>query len=157
MDEVTVALGTTLRDFQEKTCSAYDTKELSREADARRKRWIKTQTKEAAKDKMQTSSETTTTTANPTGESQPNHNVGEAPPQPPATRKRKRSTKSTRQSSNTNIAASTLSDRLTRLKKSLNLNTYKNHSLGDYTETIRRYGTTDSYSTEAVNIIFSKG
>jgi len=30
------------------------------------------------------------------------------------------------------------------------LHTYKHHSLGDYVETIRRYGTTDSYSTEPV-------
>jgi hypothetical protein len=40
-----------------------------------------------------------------------------------------------------------------RRKKSLNLKTYKNHSLGDYVRTIRRYGTTDSYSTEPVSEI----
>lgn len=34
--------------------------------------------------------------------------------------------------------------------KSLNLQTYKHHALGDYVETIRRYGTTDSYNTETV-------
>lgn len=39
---------------------------------------------------------------------------------------------------------------LKRLKKSLNLQTYKYHSLGDYVDTIRRYGTTDSYSTQTV-------
>lgn len=38
-----------------------------------------------------------------------------------------------------------------RLAKGLNLNTYKFHSLGDYVESIRRYGTTDSYSTEVVS------
>jgi hypothetical protein len=38
----------------------------------------------------------------------------------------------------------------TRQLKTFNLNTYKFHALGDYTATIRRYGTTDSYSTEAV-------
>ena len=32
-----------------------------------------------------------------------------------------------------------------------NLDTYKYHSLGDYVEHIKRYGTTDSYSTEAVS------
>ena len=37
-----------------------------------------------------------------------------------------------------------------RLPKTLNLNTYKFHSLGDYVATIRKYGTTDSYSTEPV-------
>ena len=38
--------------------------------------------------------------------------------------------------------------------KSFNLNTYKLHSLGDYVATIKRIGTTDSYSTERVNTIF---
>ena len=36
--------------------------------------------------------------------------------------------------------------------KSFNLNTYKLHSLGDYVATIRRIGTTDSYSTERVSV-----
>jgi hypothetical protein len=37
-----------------------------------------------------------------------------------------------------------------RKAKTFNLDTYKYHSLGDYTEHIRQYGTTDSYSTEPV-------
>lgn len=36
--------------------------------------------------------------------------------------------------------------------KEFNLNTYKTHSLGDYVDMIRRYGTTDLYSTEVVNL-----
>lgn len=36
-------------------------------------------------------------------------------------------------------------------KKSLNLNTYKFHALGDYVATIRLFGTTDSYSTQVVS------
>ncbi|KAF8190150.1 hypothetical protein BJ912DRAFT_799703, partial [Pholiota molesta] len=39
-----------------------------------------------------------------------------------------------------------------RRRKTLNLNTYKDHSLGDYVETIRRNGTIDSYSTEAMEL-----
>jgi len=35
-------------------------------------------------------------------------------------------------------------------KKTLNLNTYKFHALGDYVATIRLFGTTDSYSTQVV-------
>ncbi|KAL1712617.1 hypothetical protein EV715DRAFT_267796 [Schizophyllum commune] len=35
-----------------------------------------------------------------------------------------------------------------RKPKRLNLSTYKFHSLGDYSSTIRRYGTTDSYTTQ---------
>ena len=34
--------------------------------------------------------------------------------------------------------------------KRLNLSTYKLHAMGDYVSTIRRYGTTDSFSTQAV-------
>jgi hypothetical protein len=41
-----------------------------------------------------------------------------------------------------------------RKAKSFNLNTYKLHSLGDYVATIRRFGTTDSYSTERVSTFF---
>jgi hypothetical protein len=35
--------------------------------------------------------------------------------------------------------------------KKFSLQTYKYHALGDYVETIRRYGTTDSFSTEIVS------
>ena len=38
-------------------------------------------------------------------------------------------------------------------QKLLNLSTYKLHALGDYPNTIRRFGTTDSYSTQAVIIL----
>jgi hypothetical protein len=38
-----------------------------------------------------------------------------------------------------------------RRKKSLNIQTYKFHALGDYVASIRRFGTTDSYSTEPVS------
>ncbi|KAG6906368.1 hypothetical protein DXG01_014299, partial [Tephrocybe rancida] len=49
-----------------------------------------------------------------------------------------------------NAAAPTVmsSGTTTRRPKALNLNTYKFHSLGDVAANIRRYGTTDSYSTE---------
>ena len=35
--------------------------------------------------------------------------------------------------------------------KQFNLNSYKYHALGDYCNTIRRFGTTDSYSTQPVS------
>ena len=37
-------------------------------------------------------------------------------------------------------------------KKTFNLQTYKLHALGDYTNSIHKYGTTDSYSTEIVGM-----
>ena len=38
--------------------------------------------------------------------------------------------------------------------KTFNLHTYKFHSLPDYVPAIRRFGTTDSYSTQAVRLSF---
>jgi hypothetical protein len=40
----------------------------------------------------------------------------------------------------------------TRRLKTFNFQTYKFHALGDYVSTIRRYGTSDSYSTEPVSL-----
>ena len=37
-----------------------------------------------------------------------------------------------------------------RKKKHFNMKTYTMHSLGDYVETIRQFGTTDSYTTQRV-------
>ena len=41
-----------------------------------------------------------------------------------------------------------------KLLRTLNLNTYKFHSLGDYPEAIRQFGTTDSYSMQLVSVYF---
>jgi len=43
----------------------------------------------------------------------------------------------------------------TRKPKQLNLKTYKYHALGDYVDTIKRYGTSDSYSTQGVSFQLS--
>jgi hypothetical protein len=43
-----------------------------------------------------------------------------------------------------------IGDKALRRKVSFNLQTYKFHALGDYVSCIRKFGTTDSYSTEAV-------
>ena len=40
--------------------------------------------------------------------------------------------------------------------KSFNLLTYKFHALGDYVQTIRLFGTTDSYTTQIVSIIHTE-
>ncbi|KAI1783643.1 hypothetical protein LXA43DRAFT_850028, partial [Ganoderma leucocontextum] len=39
--------------------------------------------------------------------------------------------------------------------KTLNLNTFKLHALGDYVSSIRRRGSTDSYSTRLVTFLTS--
>lgn len=55
---------------------------------------------------------------------------------------------------NTNHLASTLgTDRKPSKakKKNFNLRTYKFHALGDYVNSVRMFGTTDSYSTQIVS------
>ena len=93
-DALTKPLGAALRNFGGKLSDRFDTRELPKEADARKRR-------EAAR-------ETQGKTSN----------------------KRE--------------------GRATRVK--FNLSTYKLHALGDYANTIRRRGTTDSYSTQTVCI-----
>lgn len=41
----------------------------------------------------------------------------------------------------------------TRRIKALDMNTYKYHALGDYADTIRKYGTSDLISTEPVSLV----
>jgi hypothetical protein len=41
-------------------------------------------------------------------------------------------------------------DESLRLPKTFNIQTYKYHSIGDVAKTIRRYGTSDSFSSEPV-------
>jgi len=98
LDGATTSLGQKLCDFNRTTCSAFETRELRREAEAR--------SRHAAK----------------------------------------------------GCAASAQSKKcnsfvVQRRIKTLNLNTYKGHALGDYTDTIWRYGTTDSYSTALVRAL----
>jgi hypothetical protein len=63
--------------------------------------------------------------------------------------KKEADSRSRRQSKSTTVTANTGTN--VRRAKIFNLNTYKFHSLGDYTETILNFGTTDSYSTEMVS------
>lgn len=94
MDEVTTSLGKAFRQFQNNVCPTYNSKELPREANARRRR---------------------------------------------------------HQNADANGKINSTRDE--PLQKKFNLQTYKHHSLGDYVNTIRQFGTTDSYSTTTVGII----
>lgn len=120
MDAITGSLGKDLRKFSETTCAAYNTKELKREAEARKRR-------AAAKQKKKGHSAATGNPPLPASD-QPDGNSrqGILSEEAPASK-----------------------DQPLKLKK-FSLNTYKLHALGDYPSTIREYGTTDSYSTEVV-------
>ncbi len=114
MDSVTVQLGEALRNFQEKTCSEFDTRELQSEKSGRKRQAGATSSSQNQKSKSGKKSDKNAATASATTSSKTSTSQG-------------------------------------RKKVFLNLNTYKDHSLGDYVDTIRKYGTTDSYSTESVS------
>jgi hypothetical protein len=96
LSQATKSLGDSLRTFEEKTCSSFQTRELERERAARQRRQEKS-------------------------------------------------------TPNTVPGSSKLCGNARKPKK-LNLRTYKHHALGDYVEAIKRYGTTDSYSTQGVSL-----
>jgi hypothetical protein len=155
MDTVTVDLGKRLRSFQKETCSAFQTYELRRERDARLRR----HQKKSATNRGTTSlAPESNVPASSIPISSSNH--GSVPTDPPRSTRRpvhessshpeNLSTDSPSNGSlqSPNKAASASGP----LLKTFNLNTYKVHALGDYTAHIRRYGTTDSYSTEVVRV-----
>lgn len=92
-DETTRRIGIEFRTFTNKTCPAFNTRELHRETEARKRR------------QLQSGQSSTAAAGAPSGS----------------------------------------------LPKTFNMRTYKYHSLGDYVETIRTFGTSDSYSTEPVS------
>jgi hypothetical protein len=100
LDDATARIGKEFRTFGNETCPVFDTRELRRESEARRRRQLK---------KGQSCS---------------------APAKPKL---------------NTPLKSDG------PLPRRFNLQTYKFHALGDYADTIRRFGTTDSYSTEPVS------
>lgn len=103
-DSVTSVVGEEFREFNDKTCPHFRTRELPRERDARKRRLAK------------------------------------------KSHSRQGSSQAVR--SDQDIASSAAD---IPLLKSLSIDTYKHHSVGDYPRIIRTYGTTDSYSTEPVS------
>jgi hypothetical protein len=136
MDGVTSTTGEKLREFKDITCAAFITRELEREFNARARRQAKKETEK--KKKILTAKRAQDLAANSV-------NTGERDqlgPQP--------STGIPGVESEDTAPTAGVHDKSRRLK-AFNINTYKIHALGDYTATIRRYGTTDSYSTEPVS------
>ncbi|RDB18149.1 hypothetical protein Hypma_000656 [Hypsizygus marmoreus] len=129
LDMETTVLGDELRLFHA-VSTMFNTKELKREAEARNRKQARSSKKQgSAREKGSISAHKGNSTAQGKS-SMPEVNGDnsdgegsaseEAPSAKPARRK----------------------------KKKFSLNTYKNHAFGDYVETIRRYGTTESFSTE---------
>jgi hypothetical protein len=156
LDELTCVFGNKLREFAKKTCLAYKTWELKKEVDARNCRYTKRKSK--AKDKIEGShsANAQAETALPMLPTE----IGDA-----QDRQKEQAGKDTGSASGacTDSAPPAQTDCPAkpnakanpikaggRKMKQLNLNTYKYHAMGDVVRTIRRYGTTDSYSTEPV-------
>lgn len=128
LDKLTSTLGEQLRIFQKKTCSAFKTEELPRETRAR----YRNQARQTAK-KGTGYAKTPHSLKGPLSENaEPQKSKPLRSPVPKVT---------------------AFKPKLNRRSKNFNLYTYKNHSLGDYVEMIRKYGTVDSYTTELVSYI----
>jgi hypothetical protein len=134
LDSLTTELGDTIREFVTKTCSKFDTKELSREYQARMRREAKRKGKKGAGKGAAKGDEAANEAQSPVGEEALTE--GRLEDDEPPTKRQKTLGKGS-------SAA--------RKHKTLNLNTYKFHSLGDVVPTIRMFGTTDSYSTQMVS------
>jgi len=167
LDSVTKSLGDKLREFRDKTCSAFETRELKREYNARIRRTAKSTTAKHTPKGLPFEAHnpiTTTTSSVSQAVTPPNSIVlpsrstdpgkpqnttaqlfgaivteGNEPQLPPPRAK-------------ATVPHEQPGVRGRRLK-TLNLNTYKFHSLGDYSASIRKYGTSDSYTTELVSSI----
>lgn len=144
MEKVTTILGRQLRDFSNITCNAFKTTELPKEAASRACREIRQQSKQAPKlvaEATPDASSQTPAEATPEMSSQAS---AEATPE---------TSSQTPAEESSQAPSPAVSAAKGKRPKTLNLFIYKLHALGDYTETIRLFGTSDSYSTQIVSII----
>jgi len=122
----TKALGQVLRYWVKKTCKAYDTRELPKEANARHRR------------KAAAASKTGKSKAVPTRGKGGQRSRGQVKGRVHATRKPENQHDESSDAHNSKI------------RKVFNMCTYKLHALGHYVAAIARFGTTDNYSTQVV-------
>ncbi|KAH7918896.1 hypothetical protein BV22DRAFT_1108243 [Leucogyrophana mollusca] len=127
LNHATVSLGATLRHFQAMVCPAFKRRELKWEAEAQ---------------KRNTSSQNNSRPTKPRPPTNTGTNPGTSTNGRSSTNALNNLSRSNGKQPEVGSSAST------RRPKVLNLQTYKLHALGDYTDCIQRYGTTDSYSTE---------
>jgi hypothetical protein len=144
MDSVTKSLGHRLRAFKDKTCAAFATKELRREYDARMRRRTK---KTATRVKKAATHTTDGATENSLSSSTNRTSFNISIPSSHSATNSERLQSSTPTDEAARVSVDTHKG---RRPKTLSLNTYNTHSLGDYPRIIREYGTTDSFSTEPV-------
>ncbi|GJE90277.1 hypothetical protein PsYK624_064060 [Phanerochaete sordida] len=165
LEATTVTLGQRLREFQKKTCDAYVTRELEKEAAARERREKKAAEKAEAKAREKRDAAASGSSGAPVssavrkdesanGRKEANETAPTIVPgsQPEPTAATSLSTSdSTPQMDNTPAKKATAQGkaiRSARKRKVFNLNFPKVHFLGDYVPTIRLFGTIEGYSTD---------
>ena len=139
-DGVTASIGAKLRDFRDNTCTSFATQELPREYNARIRREAKKNGKRHSTNETLLADEVSIPVIE-----------GVAGSPILATSTEDASSALDNGARVPPLINPTTNKHSTRQRKILNINTYKYHSLGDYAATIRRIGTTDSYSTESVS------
>ncbi|KAI0055695.1 hypothetical protein BV25DRAFT_1815207 [Artomyces pyxidatus] len=126
LSEVTAKFAHAVKDFQDNTCSQFQTRELERERKARRKREKKKE-KEKGKGKGSENENENDNEKEREEDKEKGQEEAGAPDGPGETEPESKGP---------------------RKPKEWNTNTYKFHRLGDYVSTIRRMGVTGSYSTQ---------
>jgi hypothetical protein len=127
-----------MRQFRDFSCSQFQTVELPREVEARKRRQKRAQ----AKQLPASTGKGVRSAGELTAASSSNSSIPASTAQPTP--------------SNVSPTSAAPSSTSTSHKlKTLNIFTYKFHSLGDYVRTIRLFGGTDSFSTQLVRFFYS--
>lgn len=155
-DNVTKRIGEEFRSFEDDTCLAFKTMELSRETDARERRELKKKTAAvAAANKATPASHIDHPDSPMILEPGLTPSLVDSAPivSPLASTAASSSRDATSEQGSSNRAGAEQGRRAGggKRRKEFSLKTFKFHSLGDYPATIRQFGTTDSYSTEPVS------
>jgi hypothetical protein len=140
LQAVTADLGDRLRSFSKKTSTAFATRELRREMNARVRRQARATV--ATAKRCPTADGDTGAPPRSDRQKQPVPSLVSLTPSVTA------------EKPSGPAKAGTQSKQSSRRPKTFNLNTYKTHALGDYAAAVIRYGTTDSYSTAPVGSRF---
>ena len=160
LEETTTSIGTAFRKFTDKTCPAFNTRELKREEAAHDRRSQKAAVHALGSSGSTLDNISRSTTDQPGSVSRSTlqnatsssitPDESDTDPNQSGLTPHDASSSMARQS----VSGSTATTKTTgRKPKQFSLRRYKYHALGDYVSTIRRYGTTDSYSTEPVRTL----
>jgi len=135
LDELTREFGLLMRQFRDITCTQFETYELPREIEARKRQCERAQAASSLR-----AVPASPPTAVPTAMISDPVILPSSRPIIPQPIEEQPARESNTRSSNS-----------ARKPKKLNLFTYKFHSLGDYVQIIRMFGASDSYSTQVVS------